>query len=122
MLRLLFLGSLVFPLLTSGAVAEGFKESSVGNVKSVTDKEIVLEIQGETRKFLITQDTKICVDGYQTRSWQKWKKAEVATVTTKLGSDVAIRIDNRLLDVEVGGPGGYRPILPECKANREKPK
>ena len=101
-------------LATTTALASDLLTQSSGEVKSVTSQEIVVEYQDSTHPFVITERTKICVDGFQTDDWQKLLKAQTATITTNINSNIAIRIDNQPMLFDLRSPFPF-PIQPECK-------
>ena len=102
----------------TASFAQGIVVRQAGGVKSVTKDKIVLEYQGGTHTFVINDSTKICVDGFEAKSWRELLGTSMATVTTEINQTIALRIDNRPLESAISLTE-VKPIIPECESKSQ---
>lgn len=95
-LKHIFFIMFIFALTSTIVFAQTSVTEHSGKVINLTGKAIVLEYQKGKHVFHISNNTKFCVDGYQTKSWRKLSGEKNATVTTKINEKKVIRIDNQL--------------------------
>ncbi|MBN1142125.1 MAG: peptidoglycan-binding protein [Deltaproteobacteria bacterium] len=86
-----------------------------GDIVSINADQIILDDSYKKKTFVITPETRICIDGFVGESWQELTTAKTATVSTQPGSNTAIRIDNIPVVIDMGGIQ-FQPVLPECMA------